>query len=361
MDAAYATYFDSNFLARGLALYRSLRRHEPAARLVVLALDDGCAGTLRRLKESGDAEWDGLDVLPLAELEAADPELAAARADRSPIEYYFTCTPTLCRYILAMRGGGLDRLTYLDADLYFFASPATVHDEAGDAPIAVIEHRYPPRLHHLAERYGRFNVGWITFRRDATALACLDDWRRRCLAWCRDEPGPEGFADQKYLDDWPARFAPTHVVAAPGANVAPWNVEGMTLSRDRTGRVLVGGAGEPLILYHFHALRRRGVSDYETDFRGFGRLDRPLLDLVYRPYLDELAAVDGGLLSIGNVSEGRLVRFDGPLRGRGWIARTKRQVLRLRSLAQGEWVVFRGSHPVGPGTQLSVWLSEWRA
>ncbi len=61
--AAYCTYFDRGFLPQGLALWRSLARHEPAAELWVLALDEFTAGVLREL---GDPK---LHVVSLAEAE----------------------------------------------------------------------------------------------------------------------------------------------------------------------------------------------------------------------------------------------------------------------------------------------------
>src|SRR5258707_14734037 len=45
----YCTYFDHNYLSRGLALYHSLQRHAPGARLWVLCLSEACHQTLAAL------------------------------------------------------------------------------------------------------------------------------------------------------------------------------------------------------------------------------------------------------------------------------------------------------------------------
>src|SRR5207244_8164736 len=91
-------------------------------------------------------------------------------------------------------------------------------------------------------------VGWVSFRRDAHALACLHWWRERCLEWCYDRYEDGRFADQKYLDDWPSRFQRVAVLQHKGANLAPWNLANYTI-RANGDRVLVDEA--PPILSHF--------------------------------------------------------------------------------------------------------------
>jgi hypothetical protein len=73
----YCTYFDHNYLSRGLALYHSLQRHAPGSRLWVLCLSEACYRALTAL------DLPNLVPRSLAEFEAADPEVAATRSDRS--------------------------------------------------------------------------------------------------------------------------------------------------------------------------------------------------------------------------------------------------------------------------------------
>ena len=42
----YCTYFDHNYLSRGLALYHSPQRHTPGSRAWVLGLSEACYRTL---------------------------------------------------------------------------------------------------------------------------------------------------------------------------------------------------------------------------------------------------------------------------------------------------------------------------
>ncbi len=91
----FCTYFDSNYLDRGLALYNSLMRHAGRFRLWVLCFDDAAFDTLRSLA------LPGLEPIALAEFEKGDDALLAAKTNRSRFEYYFTCTPSLPLYLLA--------------------------------------------------------------------------------------------------------------------------------------------------------------------------------------------------------------------------------------------------------------------
>ena len=145
----YCTYFDRGFAAPGLALWRSLAAHDPDAVLWVLALDDLTAALLRRL----GGTW--MRVVTLAELEAGDPALAAAKANRTRVEYYFTLSPCWPRWLLA-RHPEIERITYVDADMAFFASPHPLFAalEEANASVLIVPHRFPAWLRHY-ERHGR--------------------------------------------------------------------------------------------------------------------------------------------------------------------------------------------------------------
>ena len=241
----YCTYFDSNYGALGLALYSSLSRHSGPFKLWVLCLDEACHTKLATLA------LPGVVPIPLAEFERDDAALLQAKGNRSPIEYYFTCTPSLPLYILR-QDPSVQLVTYLDSDLFFFANPELVFARMGRKSIAIFPHRFSPQVHNLDEN-GLYNVGWVSFRRDDQGLACLHSWRAQCLEWCylRHEQGK--YADQKYLDDWPQRFPQTAVIDLKGANLAMWNIGAHRLHL-RADQVHVDD--EPLIFFHFHGLRR---------------------------------------------------------------------------------------------------------
>jgi hypothetical protein len=322
----YCTYFDQGFLIQGLALWRSLEAHDPAAVLWVLALDDFTADVLRELAEAR------LRIVLLRELEAADPELAATKASRTRIEYYFTLSPCWPRWLLAAHSE-IDRVTYLDADLYFFSSPRPIFlamDEA-QASVLITAHRFPAWLRHY-ERHGKFNVGVLSFRYDASGRACLDDWRARCLAWCHDRLEGDKYADQKYLDAWPERLGRALLVLAhPGVNLAPWNWDGTSWSAtDAQGGALPLFDGESLVVFHFARFRLlNGDWRWQSGQIDYGVMPRVLRNAIYEPYVRALLAARAQIAA-------RHPGFDFPRRS-ARLGRDYWRGLPLRLVFGGNW------------------------
>jgi len=242
----FCTYFDCNYLTRGLALYHSLREHcQRPFVLWVLCFDDQSYEVLQRLNLAN------VRLITRNEFEAGDEGLAAARANRSPVEYYWTCTPSLPLYIFK-KDENINLINYLDADLYFFSDPAPIFAEFGNGSILIIEHRYSREYAYLAEKSGIYNVGMMSFRRNGAGLNCLQWWREKCIEWCYARYEDNKFGDQKYLDDWPQRFDGVVVLQHPGANLAPWNISSCQVNFYKKNITV---NNYPLIFYHFHGFK----------------------------------------------------------------------------------------------------------
>src|SRR5258707_7574608 len=106
MRHQYCCYFDHRYLARGLAMIRSLHRFEPDAIVWILCLNEQCYDILQALSEAR------VRLMRLRDLEEEQPELLAAKAGRSLVEYYFSCTPAFVTYILSRSDEG-DSVTYV--------------------------------------------------------------------------------------------------------------------------------------------------------------------------------------------------------------------------------------------------------
>ncbi len=285
----FCTYFDKNYLSRGLSLYHSLGAHHPSARLYVCCFDEETFAYLKR------AALPDLVAIPSSALEAHDPQFAAARAGRTLLEYYFTSTPCWIRFVLD-RFPEVELITYLDADLRFFASSEPAFAELGGDSVAIVEHRFLPHLRHL-DAFGRFNVGWLSFRRDLAGLACLNWWRERCIEWCYDRVEPERMGDQKYLDRFPRLFDKVKILGHKGVDAAPWNLD---VARVRSDGSAVWVDGQELICFHFQGLKHLAGSLYESGLRSYGVEMVPVLRRhVFEPYLLELTRHEAALVREG--------------------------------------------------------------
>jgi hypothetical protein len=241
----FAAILDSTYLTRGLVMHESLRGAASEAPLDILCMDVSARMLLEEL------ELDGVGIIDIAELEAYDPALAAVRPERSVAEYCWTAKPSLCRFLLD-RHSGAEAVAYVDADLVFFADPALVLEELRGHSVLVVPHRSPPE-EGWEEALGTYNAGFVAFQRGDEAFAVLDWWRERCLEWCFQRVEPGRYCDQKYLDEWPRKFAHVRSLQHVGGGLAPWNAGGHTLSR-RNGRIYVDGA-VPLVFFHFQSLQ----------------------------------------------------------------------------------------------------------
>lgn len=281
----FCTYCDQGYAARLLCLHASLREQGEPFRLFVLCFD-------AKMEEVIAAVGAGsLVALPLAEVLAADPEYGATRGTRSRVEFYFTATPVLVRHCFA-REPGAECMTYLDADLFFFAPPSAVLAEQGTASVGIVPHRFTWRSRR-SRVHGTYNVAWVSFRRDADGLACLAWWRERCLEWCYDRVEDGRFADQGYLDEFPQRFGGVRALDHPGANAAPWNLEPAALT-EKNGQPWLHG--RPVLFYHFQGIREVSPGWFDPGLRHYHLpLTAGIRDALYLPYLRRLAATQARL------------------------------------------------------------------
>jgi GT2 family glycosyltransferase len=240
----YCTYFDKNYLIKGLSLLSSLQKHEKDEYdIFVVCLDELTRLILTKLNMSN------IKAIPIHEIEFNDFVLLEAKRNRSLIEYYWTLTPSIILKLLRANEG-IDLLTYLDSDLYFYSSPDPILKEIENKSILIHEHRFPKKFKHL-ENYGIYNVGLLSFRNDKIGNQVLNWWRDKCIEWCYSYLDKDRFGDQKYLDKWPKQYKGVAVLKNIAAGVAPWNHEQYFFTEDKNKTVFVNN--NALIFYHFHS------------------------------------------------------------------------------------------------------------
>jgi hypothetical protein len=280
----YCTYFDRYYLLRGLTMFQSLFRQSDDFALHVLCFDEEVLDTIDRLS------LPNLRPMKLGELEAAEPRLLGVKSSRSRLEYFYTCTPSLPLRLLRTHPE-IDAITYLDADLFFYADPRIVTRQFEDHSILLIELRHPPAWEKAfdTQQYGTYNVGFLSFRNDAKGKACLEWWQDRCIEWCSETPEDGRFADQKYLDQWPSLFENVLILKNKGANLAFWNWENYQVTRERgVARV----DDEPLIFCHISRLKQISRWLFALNFNHPFTVPWSIRRACFAPYLATLQETD---------------------------------------------------------------------
>lgn len=242
----FCTLYNSNYAAKGLAMYQSLVEHCPSFHLYLFAFDDRLAAAMKAMKLSN------LTVVTLKEFE--DEELLRIKPTRTAGEYCWTCSGSTILYCL--EHFDIDSCTYIDSDLYFYSDPTVLIEEMGNNDVLITEHRYTPEYDQTVKS-GKYCVQFMTFKKTENGLNVLRWWRNACLDWCYNRFEDGKFGDQKYLNDWTMRFKGIHVLQHLGGGVAPWNMQQYTFKRE--GQQLIGteiatGKEFPVVFFHFHAL-----------------------------------------------------------------------------------------------------------
>ncbi|MBC7829376.1 MAG: glycosyl transferase [Chitinophagaceae bacterium] len=286
----FCSLFDSNYLTRGLALYESLEKSCPSFHLFVIAFNDDC---YHYLKNSGIRH-----ITPISLKEFEDEELLQIKQTRSAAEYCWTCTPSVILFCL--KKFNLPSCTYVDADMIFYDDPRLLLDEMGTASILISEHRYSKEYDQSAT-HGTYCVQFMFFKNDRAGIEALQWWRERCLEWCYSYPEDGKFGDQKYLDDWTARFKGVHVLQHQGGGLAPWNVQQFMFTSDNARIVVTEkktGKSNPLIFFHFHGLKF--YSDHTVSLSGpLYEMDEDVRKLIYFPYIKKLIGIEAQLKNNG--------------------------------------------------------------
>lgn len=334
----FFTFFDSYYLLRGLALYRSLKRHCREFTLWVLCYDEASRDVLSRLN------YPEIRLLAETDVESHEPRLRQVKLERSRVEYFFTCTAAIFDYLFT-REPAIDLLTYVDADTYFYADPALMYEGLESMSVYIAPHRFPKGLEGH-EEFGRFNAGYAAFRNDQRGRACLAWWRERCIEWCHDRLDGERYANQKYLDKFPQLFEGVAVLEHPGVDLAPWNLAAFPVSV-RDGEVFAGG--NPVVFYHFHGLKMIRPWLFDPSLGNYGaKLTRPIREAIYGPYIAAMREIDAEVCHlVGKSQVGSGHRYGSKGLLRAVLRRGKESVRLAVRIISGQCLLYRRSGALG--------------
>jgi hypothetical protein len=274
----YVTYFDSLFIPQGLTLHQSLEKHAGEYLLWILCVDNQTFDSIEKLS---------LSNVRLMQLELLETEkLRELKNKRTKGEYCWTLTPFTMKFVFDA-DESINRVTYLDADLWFRKNPTPIFKEfeSSGKSVLITDHAFAPELDQ-STLFGQYCVQFMIIVKGQSGENIRKWWESRCIEWCYNRTGNGKFGDQKYLDDWPNMFSESvHVLQNKELMLAPWNAT----------RFPYGNS----ILWHFHGLRISGNSPNNYIYYGGYPLPPETKKYIYQPYILELAQQISRLQSIG--------------------------------------------------------------
>jgi hypothetical protein len=259
----YVTIFDSTYLPQGIALYLSMERQIKSYCLWVICVDDKVYDDLVAIK------FQKMRLLKLSSIETDD--LLAVKKDRSVGEYCWTLTPFAPKFVFEA-DKKIERVTYIDADLWFFNSPQSIFDEfsTSNKAVMITDHSYSAE-YDQSDVSGIYCVQFMIFSKGKSEVV-RKWWEDKCLEWCYARIEEGRFGDQKYLDEWPKQFSEyVHVMQNPSAILAPWNATRYPYSAS--------------LIYHFHGLKILSKNIIRISQHD---LPKALISYIYEGYIKDL-------------------------------------------------------------------------
>lgn len=249
MSSLYLTLCSNNYLPFALSLGYSLKALEPETKLVI--------GLVDRLNPQIDySAWKEFEFLPCFDLGYPDFESMLSRYNI--IEFNTAVKPFYFEYLFS-KYPEVDRIYYLDPDLFFYQSPQVMDGECGEAEILLTPNLIyttpKPAIGELASlRHGMYNLGFIGLKRGAESFRLIQWWKERLKEHCRIDKCYGIFVDQKWMDLAPLFFERIKSVKHPGWNMAWWNFSERKLLQTPEGYA-VNQPETPLVFFHFSGFK----------------------------------------------------------------------------------------------------------
>lgn len=273
------TIIAKNYLAHARVLARSLREHDPDARMWTLVIDD-YAGFIDPAREPFELlSPDDIGCEPFTHM--------ALRY--SVLELSTAVKPWLLRHLMGKTG---EPVTYLDPDIKIYRSISALAELGRRHGVALIPHnsepipaddRQPSQVDIMIA--GVFNLGYVTLAPGEEVDHLLDWWSDRLRRDCRVDPRWGYFVDQRWFDLAPAFLTDLAIIRDPEYNVAYWNLHGRRLDHV-DGRYLVNG--RPLAFFHFSGFDPERPLVLSKHQNRVDVADDPVLERILSEYADEV-------------------------------------------------------------------------
>lgn len=260
---------------QGLALYYSLKKTKSKFRIFILCIDDETLEIMKAMIRE--------DVLLISVELLEDDHLSLLRQSRLLEEYCWTLKPVFLEYVLN-NYIDITRITYLDADLFFYSEPNKIFKGIDEYSALLSCHDFSRQYTPLNESCGLYNSGLISFSNNTEGRSCIKWWKDSCYNLCCKQFKNNQFGDQKYLEEMASKFSNIKFIKEIGVNTAPWNHSKYVISSIRDCVVI---NNEKLCCYHFSGFRLVNKLEFSLNFIN-ERKPNPIL---FKPYLQMINQV----------------------------------------------------------------------
>ncbi|WP_053957059.1 glycosyltransferase [Inediibacterium massiliense] len=272
MDNGFCMVVSKYRIYQGIVLIESLFENIESPQVFVLCMDHEGYEILSNYKKNN------IKVISIDDIE--DELLLSKKRERTFNAYCWTLKPVFLEYVIK-HFSNIKRVTYLDADLYFFNDMQSIFEENIHTSVLLSNHHYTKSLKKYEAICGKYNSGFISFKRDEKGLNALKWWKEKCLSWCSEVIEKERFGDQKYLDKMILLWDGVEEIKTIGVNIGFWN-HGRYKTSIVKDKVYINNV--PLIFYHFAGFRILN----EQEFAIIVGFRNEFIDHIYLPYMKKI-------------------------------------------------------------------------
>ena len=274
------TIVSPNYLPYARTLASSYLQHHPGDKFFVLVVAKACVRALFSAEP--------FCVVMLEEIGL--PNLNSLAMKYDILELNTNVKPSFMKYIFD--NFDIDRLIYLDPDIYIYNRLDPVFDLLESANVVLTPHITSPIDDDKNPREqdfllsGTYNLGFIAMRRSAESRRMLDWWERRCLTQGYNEIRTGLFVDQKWMNLAPCLFEKVEQCKDLGCNMAYWNLHERSLT-DQDSQYVVNQLFK-LRFFHFSGVSIDNPEKLSKYTDRFDLQNRHDLISLFREYKNEV-------------------------------------------------------------------------
>jgi hypothetical protein len=175
---------------------------------------------------------------------------------------------------------------YVDADSFFYTNCSSLAQMPTQESILLSPHFYPTEMN---QNVGKFNAGFVGFKKSDVGLDAVDYWTQACSQWCSVKKENGLYADQKYLEFIQNKWTKETAFTPKGINFSTWSFsKDSKIVQTQEGRFMIDDI--EIIHFHFHGFRHSrflsilGINRYEklSDANSIKKL-------LYQKYMNQLS------------------------------------------------------------------------